>query len=159
MNDSFMNRNNIEVNTPMVIVAVVSFIFCYVFFCILQKGPKSFNQRFIAKCRKENSYTQGYAVSSTFIRGDDESSSHMRRADKRKVRYEYTVDGQRFYKTFTFSDGGRAGVKYPQNITIFYNKNNPRKCAVSQGQAKVGSYLLAFFIPVALTFLTYVLTK
>ncbi len=159
MNDSFLNRNDIDVNYPMVAIAVISFIFCYIFFCILQKGPSSFNQRFIKKCRKDGTYTQGYAVSSQFIRGDDESSSHTRRSHKRRVKYEYEVDGNIYHKTLTFSSGGHVSVRYPSTITIFYKKNNPKRAAVAQGQAKVGSYLLAFVIPVILTFITYFITK
>ncbi|MBQ8724560.1 MAG: hypothetical protein IJY74_02670 [Oscillospiraceae bacterium] len=41
----------------------------------------------------------------------------------------------------------------------YYKKGNPKRAAVPQGQAKVGSYLLAFIIPVILTFVTYFITK
>ena len=42
------------------------------------------------------------------------------------VTYEYFVDGKSYKKKITFTDTGIV-MKYPNQVTIYYDKNNPHK--------------------------------
>lgn len=117
--------NTVEVSNSTVIVTIIGGV-VGILLSILVYKLKSPKELFIERCKRDGSVVQATAVKSTFIRGDDESTSHNKRANRKRVRYEYVVNGRTYHKTFTYQAGGRASVHYPNTITLYYRSGNPR---------------------------------
>lgn len=138
-------------------LAFGTFVFCYVYFCILRKGPASPNKRFVEKCRNAGTYTTGRVHSYKRRRGVRRSTNSNERADKFYVKYEYEVDGIRYYKTLRFLAKGTVWADYPDEITIYYKGSNPRRSAANEGEngtILIGFLLTGFFTVVSM-FLGY----
>ena len=83
--------------------------------------------QFIERSKKKGWVTQGVAVSNKFRGGIQGHSSPYMRADARTVKYEYRVDGKTYYKEMTFQSPGMTYVSYPDIVTVYYDRVNPRK--------------------------------
>lgn len=84
-------------------------------------------ERFIEKAEKKGNYTQAVAVKKTFHYGDRSSNNIELRAHSMAVSYEFRIHGEVFYKTLMFQNPGKALIKYPETLMIYYDPRDPNK--------------------------------
>lgn len=99
-----------------------------------KKGSKK--NQFIESAKKKGCVTQGVAVSSKFQAGIRGHSNPTLRADSRTVKYEYRVDGKVYHKEMTFQSPGLTHVRYPDAVTVYYDRSNPRKAICPEEATK-----------------------
>lgn len=54
------------------------------------------------------------------------------RTTKVEAEYQYTVNGQTYHKTTTFSKGGYGHIDIPGQVTVYYDKDNPNKAVIQK---------------------------
>lgn len=105
------------------IIAFINFLILgYLFIKKVIKG-ESWKSKLIEEGSKNNCYTEAIAI--------DNDSSYLYRRTKNSivfVKYEYEVNGKKYYKKLGFKYYGSL-LDYPYKITVYYKKNNPRKAA------------------------------
>lgn len=112
----------------------------------------------VAKARQSGCITTGRVVKNDYRRFTGPEGRYRSEI----VTYEYFVDGKRFEKKITYTDTGIV-VNYPNQVEIFYDKNNPSKsfADVELGQNKqkqTGCYM-SIVIPIIVIILIYNLLK
>lgn len=90
-------------------------------------GGNARQDRFIDKAKQNGCVTTGVCVDTEYLPGDINGDNLTERSAMMKVKYEYRVDGMKYYKYLRFQDIGCDLLDYPEQITIFYDKRNPRK--------------------------------
>ncbi len=132
-------------------------IFVFLFFFVFLKGKTKGNQLML-KAQKNGSTTIGKAVKNDYRRFTGPEGRYRSEI----VTYEYFVDGKRYEKKITFSDTGIV-INYPDQVEIFYDKNNPYKsCAdveLSQDKQKQTGCYIAIVIPIVAIIFIYNLLK
>lgn len=119
----------------------INYIAVACFFAIVVLGyirlffkAESSGQKFIKKAKAAGNYTTARSVSSKYRQGNRESGNDTFRYDAYTVKYEYVVDGIKYYKKIRFQSPGMVGVNYPIQVTVYYNPANPKK-SVCQEEA------------------------
>lgn len=103
------------------IVLVIGFIMIIAtYYKFVIKGVKTSSIRIYEKAEKNNWITTGTAISQSYYMERDNNPQ------KYRVKYEYFVDGKKYFKTYTFEEEARGPV-YPDQVTLYYDKKNPRK--------------------------------
>ena len=132
-------------------------VFAWLFFFVFIKG-KTRGNRLIAKAKQSGCITTGTVIKNDYR----EFTGPEGRYRSEIVTYEYFVDGKRLKKKTTYTDTGIV-INYPNQVEIFYDKNNPSKsfADVELGQNKqkqTGCYI-SIVIPIIVIILIYNLLK
>ena len=132
-------------------------VFAWLFFFVFIKG-KTRGNRLMAKAKQSGCITTGTAIKNDYR----EFTGPDGRYGSEIVTYEYFVDGKRFKKKITYTDTGIV-INYPDQVEIFYDKNNPSKsyADVELGhneQKQTGCYT-SIVIPIIVIILIYNLLK
>lgn len=106
------------------IVGILVFIFCYFRLILFGKSRK---QKFVEKAKENGNFVEGVFVDFRISRGSHESKNDAFGEDDYIVKYEYCVDGMKYYKKLRFNSGGSMTKCYPSKIMVYYNPNNPKK--------------------------------
>ena len=109
------------------IVVVVSFFVAVVLFIKLCIFGYSGKRRFIKRAYERGNYTKAYIVNNNIYTGTH-TNGNANNFPSYKAKYEYTVDGKKYYKSYNF----RA-----HSINVYYDGSRPSK-AVSEAEVKNG---------------------
>lgn len=124
----------IRSNVALIVGAIV-LVVCYI--KLFLKG-RSFNQRFVERAKAQGSFTTATLIEHKCRLGNDESGSSYFQNDRMKCTYEYKVNGTSYKKKMTFQSSGMVSIKFPYEITVYYDPKNPSK-SVCQEEASQGS--------------------
>lgn len=132
-------------------------LFVFLFVSVFLKG-KTKGNRLMNNAKKNGCSTVGRAVKNDYRRFTGPEGRYRSEI----VTYEYFVEGKRFEKKITFSDPGVV-INYPNQVEIFYDKNNPAKAyadveLTKNKQKQTGCYI-AIVIPIIAIILIYNLLK
>ncbi len=105
-------------------VGFVVFVFCY--FKIFWHG-RSREQKFIEKAKEQGNFVEGNFVDYKISLGNESSKSARLRYDSYIVKYEYIVEGKKYYKKLVFRTKGNMRANYPYTITVYYDPKKPHK--------------------------------
>ena len=130
-------------------------VFAWLFFFVFIKG-KTRGNRLMAKAKQSGCITTGTVIKNDYR----EFTGPEGRYRSEIVTYEYFVDGKRFKKKITYTDTGIV-INYPNQVEIFYDKNNPSKsfADVELGQNKQKQTGCYISIPIIVIILIYNLLK
>ncbi len=134
------------------ILATVTLVVGY--FKIFLRG-KSKKQKFIEKAKAEGNYTTGKCVDSKRIRGNKDSSTVEYRYDSYNVKYEYSVNGIIYSKKMIFQSPGMVGVRYPYEVTVYYNPKKPQKGICKEEAGKGEQRTAGCFGTIVITILVF----
>ena len=95
-----------------------------------QKGSKA--HRLIQEATKQGCVVPGVAIKTSTRHGDRDADSSYYRYDLVTVKYEYEVEGKKYYKKMRFQSPGAFTTSYPQNVQIYYDATNPKKAACKE---------------------------
>ena len=96
------------------------------------RGIQTGSIRKYQKAKRDGCKTTGFAFSRVYIPASD---NHFA---KYRVKYEYFVNGRRYIKKITYSNKTRGGAfSYPDEITLYYVKHNPRRVFLENHDAYV----------------------
>lgn len=125
-------------------------VFIYLFMKKIIKG-ESWKTNLIEKASKNNCFTQATCIDRKLHLGNDDSGNGTFKNDRMKVKYEYQVNGRKYYKKLNFQSPGCVSVNYPYTITVYYKKNNPKKavCKNEIQQTKETGCLIVFIVTIA----------
>ena len=112
-----------------IITLISTVVATYAAVCYFKDIKKNGNkkQRFIENAKKNNFVTTGTSVNVTKLYGDSESSDYNKRHDRVNVKYEYYVNGTRYFKYMWFLGGGGRTVDYPSSVNVYYDPKKPEK--------------------------------
>lgn len=99
-------------------------------------GGANRRHRFIENAKRTGCYTVGECVDSKLQFGNPDSSSLHMRSNSLKVKYKYQVDGISYYKSMTFQDPGKVCIDFPISVTVYYDRNNPKKAICPEEATK-----------------------
>lgn len=137
-------------------MAVLVGILCL--YKLVIKG-KTKKQKFIEKAEEMGCYTQGKFVDFKVIMGAEDSKSASFRYDTYIVKYEYVVEGKKYYKKMPFSADGRLVGSYPLIVTVYYDSRKPSKAFCKEEATKTkqvrGGCLTTIFFTILTLALVY----
>ncbi len=93
----------------------------------LFRTKKSKKEIFMDRAKERGDFVEAVKCKSWIKPGDRNSNKQSRRTPTYIVTYEYFVGGERYTKTLHFQSPGMAGCDYPGKITVYYDRNNPKK--------------------------------
>lgn len=118
------------------IVVIISFFVAILLFLKLCVFGYSKKRKFIQKAYRNRNYTKAYIVNNNIYTG----MHTMRSANNFpsfKAKYEYIVNGEKYYKTFNFRAKSGISAGPPNSINIYFDRDNPSK-AVSEVEVRNG---------------------
>lgn len=139
----------------------IVFVFSYIKVFLYGKSRK---QRFIEKAKEKGNVTYGTCVDTKLSLGTDKAGSpDALRFDTLIVKYEYVVNGKKYYKKLRFQSPGMASIDFPYKVKVYYDPKRPRK-AVCKREASVGRQrqngcLLTILYTIATTRIVYEIIK
>lgn len=136
----------------VLLIALPLAIFLFVKLCIFGYSGK---KKFIKKAYENGNYTKAYKVSSRVNTGDYTSGSAYQN-DTYKAKYEYSVNGKKYYKRFYFNSNSGNSSGAPHSITVYYDSKNPRK-RVFDVEVRSGTRPLGCFLTILIT-VVFILT-
>ena len=126
------------------VVVVISFFLAIVLFIKLCLFGYSGKRKFVNKAFKEGNYTKARIVKKNVYTGNDKVGS-VNNFSSYKTKYEYIVNGKKYYKTYNFNTRTYFTSGPPDTINIYYDKNKPEKAVsgveVNDGPRASGCYL------------------
>ena len=122
-------------STIALIAGAIVFVVCYI--KLFLKG-KSLRQRFIERAKEQGSFTTATLIDHKRRLGNDESGNSYFQNDRLKCTYEYKVNGITYKKKLTFQSPGTVSIKFPYEVTVYYDPKNPAK-SVCKEEASQGS--------------------
>lgn len=137
------------------IALVVGFILLVRGYIRLFSKNKSWKEKIMEKAKIRGDFTTARCVKTTIRRESyDASESDFLRNRLYIVKYEYEVEGKKYYKTLTYQNPGSVSCQYPVEITIYYDSKRPGKgyCIneIDEGTKKsfgcFSSIIFAFFV-------------
>lgn len=90
-------------------------------------GGNSKHDRFVEKAKRNGCVTTGVCVDTEYLLGDRAAKSMEERSPAIEVKYQYQVDDVTYHKRLQFQNPGSRWIDYPDTITIYYDKNNPKR--------------------------------
>ncbi len=118
------------------IVVIISFFVAVLLFLKLCVFGYSGKRKFIQRAYQKGNYTKAYIVNNNIYTG-----IHMMRKANNfpsyKAKYEYAVNGKKYYKTYNLRAKSGISSGPPNSINIYFDKNNPSK-AISEVEIKNG---------------------
>ena len=136
----------------VLLIALPLAIFLFVKLCIFGYSGK---KKFIKKAYENGNYTKAYKVSSRVNTGDYTSGSAYQN-DIYKAKYEYSVNGKKYYKRFYFNSNSGNSSGAPHSFTVYYDSKNPRK-RVFDVEVRSGTRPLGCFLTILIT-VVFILT-
>ena len=82
---------------------------------------------FIKKAEAKGHYKTATLIDSIRICGNPEAKSSYNRYDRMKCIYEYRVNGVSYKKKLIFRSQGTVSIRYPYEITIYYDPRHPSR--------------------------------
>lgn len=144
-------------STKMKIVLLIALplaIFIFVRFCLFGYSKK---KKFAKKAYERGHYKRAYRVDSKINTGDYSSGSAYQN-DTTKARYEYTVNGKKYHKSFYFNAKSGISSGVPQFVTVYYDENHPEKrvfdVEIRSGTRPLGCFL-TILVPVIFILIMY----
>lgn len=129
----------------------VSLIFAAIIFVYLQYNLyfnwKTRKQKLIEVAEKNGWIAQGRCVKYRYTK-QYYKNRHQVKNYIIKVKYEYVVDGRKYYKKIKYRP---REFTFPRNVVIYYNANNPKKAACAHEAKRKESGCL---IPLVVAILT-----
>lgn len=109
-------------------IAFVAAVIGFIFFLIryFSKKPTKI-QRFAEKAKENGCVQTAQAVSRRVNAGTGDISDPERMHTKVFVKYSYVVNGKDYIKSVMYKKGWSTSTDYPFEITVYYDKNNPKK--------------------------------
>lgn len=92
---------------------------------------KSRREKFIEKAKAQGHYTTGECVETKIRRGTNEPDD-LYQDDSLKVKYQYSVNGVTYTKKMSFESPGMVSIKYPHQVTVYYDPKNPGKAVCKE---------------------------
>lgn len=87
----------------------------------------SHKNMFIKKAEAKGHYKTATLIDSIRICGNPEAKSSYNRYDRMKCIYEYRVNGVSYKKKLIFRSQGTVSIRYPYEITIYYDPRHPSR--------------------------------
>lgn len=87
----------------------------------------SHKNMFIKKAEAKGHYKTATLIDSICICGNPEAKSSYNRYDRMKCIYEYRVNGVSYKKKLIFRSQGTVSIRYPYEITIYYDPRHPSR--------------------------------
>ena len=94
-------------------------------------------KKFIKKAINDGCVAEGICVDSKLRLGNDDSGNGSFKNDTQIVKYEYIVNGNKYYKKVKFQSPGCVSAKFPYRVKIYYSKGNPRKSICNEESNKL----------------------
>lgn len=88
---------------------------------------RSHKYKFIKKAEAKGYYKTATLIDSIRICGNPEAKSSYNKYDRMKCIYEYKVNGVSYKKKLIFRSQGTVSIRYPYEITIYYNPRHPSR--------------------------------
>lgn len=132
------------------ICGFIVFLYLLITRVIQNKNKKT---KLIELAKQNNCIVKGRCVETKRIQGTNNFDDPIHiREESMKVKYEYIVNNIKYYKKIKFQSIGSTSAKYPYEITIYYNKNNPKKCVSNHDSNTRGTGCLLTIVMTLLTF-------
>lgn len=93
---------------------------------------RSHKYKFIKKAEAKEYYKTATLIDSIRICGNPEAKSSYNKYDRMKCIYEYKVNGVSYKKKLIFRSQGTVSIRYPYEITIYYNPRHPSRGGVKK---------------------------
>lgn len=107
------------------LLSIISLIGTPIFYCRWQVKKA---QRFIDTAKKNKHYAIAKVVKTSHIAGSRGSVNTHDHYASTRARYEYTVNGKKYKKTYYFDrENYSIGGSAPDTIKLYYRPGNPRK--------------------------------
>lgn len=90
-------------------------------------GGNSKQDKFVEKAKRSGCVATGVSVDTEYLPGDINGKNLAERSPMVRVKYEYRVDGVAYHKYMNFQKPGHSLIDYPEQVTVYYDRNNPRK--------------------------------
>ena len=87
----------------------------------------SYKNKFIKQAEAKGYYKTATLIDSIRICGNPEAKSSYNRYDRMKCIYEYRVNGVSYKKKLIFRSQGTVSIRYPYEITIYYDPRHPSR--------------------------------
>ena len=102
----------------------------------------SHKNMFIKKAEAKGHYKTATLIDSICICGNPEAKSSYNRYDRMKCIYEYRVNGVSYKKKLIFRSQGTVSIRYPYEITIYYDPRHPSRGACKEDVRPTAGCLL-----------------
>lgn len=123
---------------------VVGFIIaCLYYFWYIRKPSRI--EKFIENAKRKGNVVTATCVKTKFVPGNRESGEPYNN-DTKIVTYEYTVNGKKYKKKFSFQSPGCVSIDFPYTLTFYYSEKNPRKVYTGVSNKYYKGYIYALVV-------------
>lgn len=122
----------------------VGFIVACIYYFWYVKNPSRV-EKFIENAKKKGNVVTATCVKTKFVPGSRESEG-IYKYDTKIVTYEYTVNGKKYKKKFSFQSPGCVSIDFPYTLTFYYSEKNPRKVYTGVGNKYYKGYICALVV-------------